>query len=77
MQEKLKRDINSGILVETIREEKLEHEAISLEMLREKDASGRSQRYEMKTRQMLRNIFLVPFLRIWVNGNSSLNFPVI
>lgn len=44
MQEKLKRDINSGILVETIREEKLEHEAISLEMLREKDASGGSQR---------------------------------
>ena len=42
MQDKLRIATNSGILVETIREKKLEHEDISLEVLREKGASGGS-----------------------------------
>lgn len=50
MQDKLRRDINSGILVETTREEKLECEDISLEVLREKRASGREPTLEHQNR---------------------------
>lgn len=80
MQDKLRRDINSGILVETIREEKLERDDISLEVLREPSEGNMCLRKEAalenkQTKKTLRNSFLVSLLRTWIK--PPLKFPII